>query len=102
MLLHVGAVTRGVVEAAHRFADWELGGYYGCALAKKRGYVVPNDKGLEYARTHSQEFDVKAQETIVGNVQKKFRQMKGAVYWQNVRPKQYKLYEEWWSKLRAA
>src|SRR2546428_9317090 len=83
LLLHVGAGTRGVVEAAHRFADWELGGYYGCALAKKRGYVVPNDKGLEYARTHSQEFDVKAQETIVGNVQKKFRQMKGAVYWQN-------------------
>ena len=102
LLLHAGAASHGLVEAAHRFADWELSGYYGCALAKKRGYVVPDDKSVEYARNHVQEFDVSEQERIVGNVQKKFRQMKGAVYWQNVRPKQYKLYEEWWSKLRAA
>jgi len=101
LLLHTGAGERGIVDLAHRFADWELAGFYGCALAKKRGYVVPNDKAVEYAKVHSTEFDPAAQERIVGNVQKKFREMKGAVYWQNVRPKQYKAYEEWWSKLRA-
>lgn len=102
LLLHAGAASRNLVDAAHQFADWELSGFYGCALAKKRGYVVPNDKGIEFARAHPSEFPVPDQEKIVGNVQKKFREMKGAVYWQNVRPRQYKLYEEWWSRLKAA
>jgi putative spermidine/putrescine transport system substrate-binding protein len=102
LLLHVGAESRGSVDLAHQFANWELSGFYGCALAKKRGYVVPNDKSVEFAKAHTTEFDPLQQTKIVENVRNKFKQMKGSVYWQNVRPKQYKLYEQWWSKLRAS
>lgn len=102
LLLHVGAQTRGLVDLAHEFANWEMNGFYGCTLAKKRGYVVPNDKSVEFANAHSAEFDPKQQTKIVDNVRNKFKQMKGSVYWQNVRPKEYKLYEQWWSKLRAS
>jgi len=41
LILHKGAHTRGLVDIAHAFANWELSGYYGCALADLRGYVVP-------------------------------------------------------------
>jgi putative spermidine/putrescine transport system substrate-binding protein len=71
-------------------------------LAKKRGYVVPTDKNVQYAESHSGEFDVQQQRGIAQNVLKKFHAMKGSVNWQNVRPREYKLYEEWWSRLRAA
>jgi len=102
LLLHAGAKERGLIDAAHAFADWELSGFYGCDLAKLRGYVVPNDRALDYARQHPTEFSVNDQEAIIQNVQHKFRAMKGSIYWQNVRPKEYRLYDEWWTKLRSA
>ncbi len=102
LLLHIGAETRGLVDLAHEFANWELAGFYGCALAKKRGYVVPNDKGVDFARSHANQFDLQTQTKVVDNVRRKLKEMKGSVYWQNVRPKLYRQYEEWWSKLRSS
>jgi len=101
LLLHVGAASRGLVDTAHTFANWEMSGYYGCSLAKIRGYVVPNDAGIQYASAHPSEFDPVHQKEILANVEKKFQTMKGSIFWQNVRPKEFRLYEEWWSKLRA-
>jgi putative spermidine/putrescine transport system substrate-binding protein len=102
LIIHSGTERRGVYDAVHKFADWELGGYYGCALALKRGYVVPNDSTLEYAKAHPTEFKLADLEQIVNNVRRKFLQMKGRTYWQNVRPRLYKEYEIWWSRLRSA
>jgi putative spermidine/putrescine transport system substrate-binding protein len=102
LILHVGAKERNLVDTAHAFANWELAGYYGCDLAVKRGYVVPNDSSLAYAKQHSGEFDESAIRRTIENVRNKFLNMKGAVYWQNVRPKNYRLYEDLWSRLRAA
>jgi putative spermidine/putrescine transport system substrate-binding protein len=101
LLLHVGAQDRGMVDAAHAFADWELGGFYGCALTKLRGYVVPSDNSIQYANLHPNEFDPGQISQTTRHVQDKFKQMKGQVYWQNVRPSNYKQYEEWWSRLQA-
>jgi putative spermidine/putrescine transport system substrate-binding protein len=102
LILHIGAKTRDVVDLAHEFADWELSGYYGCTLAKKRGYLVPDDSAVAYASDHLSPQDQDEQKRITEHVRTKFQQQKGAVYWQNVRPRQYKLYEDWWSKLRNA
>ena len=41
-----------------------------------------------------------AAQKIIDHVKDKFFQMKGRVYWQNVRPDNYKLYEEEWSRFR--
>jgi putative spermidine/putrescine transport system substrate-binding protein len=102
LLLHRGAVDRGLADAAHRLANWELGGYYGCALGKLRGYMVPTDKNAEYAEAHPDEFDPEFHKNLADHVKAKFFSMKGAVYWQNVRPENFQLYEEWWQKLRNA
>jgi putative spermidine/putrescine transport system substrate-binding protein len=102
LLLHRGAVDRGLADAAHRLANWELGGYYGCALGKLRGYMVPTDKNAEYAAAHPDEFDPEFHKNLADHVKAKFFSMKGAVYWQNVRPDNFQLYEEWWQKLRNA
>ncbi len=102
LLLHVGAKDDQVVERAHAFANWELGGYYGCELSQLRGYVVPTDHSVDYARAHSDEFDAVAIERTAKHVQEKFMKMGGQVSWQNVRPTHYKLYEDWWSRLRSA
>jgi len=105
LLLHVGAKSRNLVEAAHKFADWELSGYYGCSLALQRGYVVPNEASITYAVDHAAEFNNADRDHIsrtVANVRTKFLEMKGQVYWQNVRPKNFRLYEDLWSQLRAA
>jgi len=63
---------------------------------------VPNDSTLEYAKAHPTEFKLADLEQIVNNVRRKFLQMKGRTYWQNVRPRLYKEYEIWWSRLRSA
>jgi putative spermidine/putrescine transport system substrate-binding protein len=102
LLLHRGAVDRGLADAAHRLANWELGGYYGCALGKLRGYMVPTDKNAEYAAAHPGEFAPEFHKNLADHVKAKFFSMKGAVYWQNVRPDNFQLYEEWWQKLRNA
>jgi putative spermidine/putrescine transport system substrate-binding protein len=102
LILHVGAQSRGLVDACHQFANWELGGYYGCALSKLRGYVVPSDAAVEYAKQHPTEFEAKTIEETAQHVRQKFLQQGGKTFWQNSRPKEYKLYDEWWSKLRSA
>jgi putative spermidine/putrescine transport system substrate-binding protein len=100
LILHKSAMNDEKIYAnAHRFANWELSGYYGASLAKLRGYTVPNNKAAEYSKT-SEKFDYDNQLSINNNVKNKFLKMKGNVYWQNVRPKNYHLYEELWSKLR--
>lgn len=103
LLLHEGVLSnKEIYEAAHRFANWELSGYYAAKLAHMRGYVVPNGSGVKYAKQHLHEFNMEKQERIINNVKNKFLNMKGNVYWQNVRPRNYQKYEEWWSKLRNA
>lgn len=98
LLLQVGAQSRGRVLAAHQFANELLDGYYGCALLKLRGYVVPSDTTVDFARS-SGLFDPKVTADSVAYVQKK---LDSKVYWQNVRPAEYRLYDEWWDKLRNA
>jgi putative spermidine/putrescine transport system substrate-binding protein len=99
LVLQIGAQEHEMAELAHQFANWTLSGYYGCAMASERGYIVPNDKGVDYAKTDPLfKADVVAQK--IQHVKDKFS--KNKVYWQNTRPQNYKLYEEWWSKLRNA
>jgi putative spermidine/putrescine transport system substrate-binding protein len=99
LVIHIGAEKRNLIDEVHQFANWELGGYYGCELAKQRGYIIPNNSSIEFAKI-SNNYDALEQEKKLELVRNKFLQNKGKVYWQNTRPKNFKLYEEWWSKLR--
>ncbi len=99
LLLHAGVQDKNVVNEAHQFANWLMNGFYGNWMTKNRGYVVPNDTTLAFAK-QSSEFDFEEQKKKIEHVKNKFS--KGKVYWQNVRPTNYKLYEQWWSKLRNA
>jgi putative spermidine/putrescine transport system substrate-binding protein len=105
LLLHKGAQDHHTLDAAHAFANWCLGGFYGCHLALERGYVVPNDLTLEYAREHMNILNgtpiANIQHTI-DNVRTKFSGKQGNPYWLNVRPKLYREYQDLWSKLRAS
>ncbi len=100
LVIHAGAERRGLLEQVHQFANWELAGFYGCELAKSRGYIVPNSNAVEYAKKSGGIYDAVEQQQKLDHVKNKFSN--GKVYWQNTRPKNYKLYEEWWSKLRNA
>ncbi len=94
-----GAVDRGAADAAHAFVNGLLGGFYGCELGSTRGYIVPSDQNLEYAKAHPDEYKPEEVEKLTMHVQAKFA---GKVYWQNTRPDNFQLYEEWWQKLRNA
>jgi putative spermidine/putrescine transport system substrate-binding protein len=96
-----GAEERSLIEKVHAFANWELDGFYGCELAQQRGYIVPNDSSIRYA-LETRAYDAVEQKNKLDHVRNKFLNNKGRVYWQNTRPKHFKLYEEWWSKLRNA
>ena len=98
LLLHAGA-SEGLIEAAHQTANWLFGGYYGCKLATLRGYAVPNDSTVRFAETHGS-FDARQIKELSAHVRSKFETGGGEAYWQNVRPDNYRLYEEWWSRLR--
>ena len=98
-ILLKGAVDRGLSDTAHAFANALLAGYYGCTLGKLRGYVVPTDNNVAYAEAHPDAFDPKAVKDLADHVKAKFA---GKVFWQNTRPDNFQLYEEWWQKLRNA
>lgn len=97
LLLHSGAKRRGNVELCHEIADWMHSGFYGAELARQRGYAVPNTSTAEHANRQSGAESSSILQTV-DHVQEKVNQ---TVFWQNVRPDNYRLYEEWWSKLRA-
>ena len=94
-----GAVTRGATDNAHKFVNGLLSGLYGCELGQSRGYLVPTDKNLEYAKANPNLYKAAEVEKLSAHVNAKF---KGKVYWQNVRPDNFQLYETWWQKLRNA
>ncbi|NPD16749.1 extracellular solute-binding protein [Xinfangfangia sp. D13-10-4-6] len=97
LLLHKGAVDRGLGDAAHQLANWIYDGFYGAQLALSRGYVVPSDKNTEWAAGNLETAGADQVKSVVDHVAKKFS---GKVYWQNTRPDNFQLYEEWWQKLR--
>lgn len=99
LLLHRGAVERGLSDAAHEFANWIYGGYYGSQLALSRGYVVPSDLNVDYAKAHADMINADKVAEVTEHVRNKFS---GKIYWQNTRPDNFQLYEQWWQKLRNA
>ena len=94
-----GAEERGLSDAAHQFVNWMLGGFYGCQLAMTRGDIVPADASAAYASANPAEFAPDEIKAKADHVSAKFA---GKVYWQNTRPDNFQLYEEWWQKLRNA
>ncbi|TWB12690.1 putative spermidine/putrescine transport system substrate-binding protein [Rhizobium sp. ERR 1071] len=94
-----GATERGKADVAHKFVDGLLAGLYGCELGKARGYLVPTDNNLAYAKAHPDEYKAEDVAKLAEHVKAKFS---GKVYWQNCRPDNFQLYEEWWQKLRNA
>jgi putative spermidine/putrescine transport system substrate-binding protein len=98
-ILLKGAVNPGLSKAAHQFANALLSGFYGCNLGMLRGYVVPTDNNVAYATAHSGAFDPANVKELAEHVKAKFA---GKVYWQNTRPDNFQLYEEWWQRLRNA
>ncbi len=101
LLLHPGARRDGLWDTAHALVDWELGGCYGCLMAKNRGYAVPTELAVPYAESHSGEFKPIEIRKVVENVKRKFNKEKSKTYWQNVRPDNFYMYEEEWKKFRV-
>jgi len=97
LLLHVGARKHNVIEQCHTAANWMYAGKYGAALAALRGYAVPNSSSIKYAIDNQLPISQQVQNTVK-HVQSKISK---TLYWQNVRPDNYQLYEEWWSKMRS-
>lgn len=64
-------MKNGNYENAHKFADWQMSGFYGCLMARERGYIVPNNLSLEYARTDTT-FNFNEQVLKVEHVKNKF------------------------------
>jgi putative spermidine/putrescine transport system substrate-binding protein len=98
-ILLKGAVDRGLSNTAHQLANAFLSGFYGCKLGTLRGYVVPTDNNVAYAAAHASAFDPAAVKQLSEHVKAK---LAGKVYWQNTRPANFQLYEEWWQRLRNA
>jgi putative spermidine/putrescine transport system substrate-binding protein len=98
-ILLKGAVDRKRSNTAHQLANAFLSGFYGCKLGTLRGYAVPTDNNVAYATAHPRAFDPAAVKKLSEHVKAKFA---GKIYWQNTRPANFQLYEEWWQRLRNA
>jgi putative spermidine/putrescine transport system substrate-binding protein len=97
LLLHAGAKKRGMVDTCHRVANWLLAGRYGSDMAVSRGYAVPNTTTTAFAATNHLPDANKIADSL-NHVQQKLSQ---TIFWQNVRPDNFRLYEEWWSKFKS-
>lgn len=102
LLLHSGVKKKGLYETAHAFVNWIYSGYFGNQIMKMRGYCSPTEKVMQYAEAHPDEYDPEWIQGKQKHVLDKIKRKKGETYWQNVRPDNFKLYEEWWEKLRRA
>src|ERR1700688_824000 len=98
-ILLKGALDRTLSKTAHQLVNAFLSGFYGCKLGVLRGYAVPTDNNVAYATAHARAFDPAAVKELSEHVKAKFA---GKVYWQNTRPANFQLYEEWWQRLRNA
>src|SRR6267154_4044304 len=98
-ILLKGAVYRGLSKTAHQLANAFLSGFYGCKLGTLRVYAVPTDNNVAYAAAHPDAFDPASVKQLSEHVKAK---LTGKVYWQNTRPANFQLYEEWWQRLRNA
>jgi putative spermidine/putrescine transport system substrate-binding protein len=98
-ILLKGAVDRKRSKTAHQLVNALLSGFYGCKLGALRGYAVPTDNNVAYATAHPRVFDPATVKALSDHVKAKFA---GTVYWQNTRPANFQLYEEWWQRLRNA
>lgn len=112
LVLHRGAAKHDVVDAAHKFANWQLSGEYGCMLGDLRGYMVPNDRCVDLTHQHpfsyvdidtgqAKQVTQEQAEALNKHVKDKLLVQRGQVYWQNTRPRNYQLYEKQWAELRA-
>lgn len=117
IVLHKGVqspekVRLGTAEAAHRFVNWQLSGFYGCILGSLRGYMVPTplcidllQKGplsfYDLNKGQSASIQVGDAQTLTQHVREKFEKQRGQIYWQNARPKHYTLYQRLWAELRT-
>jgi putative spermidine/putrescine transport system substrate-binding protein len=102
LLLHPGARKAGLYDAAHQFAGWELSGYYGCVIAQQRGYAVPTEEAVNYAKSHPKEFNPQEIQALTDRVHRKFLVTRTKyTYWQNVMPDNRALYEEEWTRFRS-
>jgi putative spermidine/putrescine transport system substrate-binding protein len=86
-------------DLCHSVANWLLGGFYGSYLAAERGYVVPNDLTIAFATQNMSPIDSNRVVTTVNNVKEK---LKNTEYWQTIRPANYELYEELWTRFRIS
>ncbi|MEA1964496.1 MAG: extracellular solute-binding protein [Candidatus Aerophobetes bacterium] len=102
LLLNKGVVKKGLYKTAHEFVNWIYSGYFGNQIMKMRGYCSPTDKVVKWAEEHPDEFDPQWIEEKQKHVVYKLEKKKGKTYWQNVRPDNFKLYEEWWEKFRRS
>jgi len=98
LLLHSGAEKRGSVDLCHKVGNWLHDGFYGAELARSRGYAVPNESTRRYVKENK----IPDSEKVLSAVDHVQDKVEKTMFWQNVRPDNYRLYEEWWSKLRAA
>jgi putative spermidine/putrescine transport system substrate-binding protein len=98
LLLHSGAEKRGLANACHEAANWLYGGRYGAEMARSRGYAVPNTTTLSFAN----DTDLPEEKLIFDTVAHVRQKMEQTVFWQNVRPTNYRLYDEWWSRFKTA
>ncbi len=102
LVLQVGGQAH--YDAAHRFADWLLGGYYGCVLALTRGLFVPSGNQVEYARASGKfsPAQISQIQEVADKVNRKFARAgnQRIAYWQNVRPRQHLRYSQLWDELR--
>jgi putative spermidine/putrescine transport system substrate-binding protein len=98
LLLHRGAERRGLLDTCHDVANWLHAGRYGAEMVTSRGYAVPNESTIDFARRSNMPNETSIAETLA-QIQRK---LSGQIFWQNVRPDNYRLYEEWWSRFRSA
>jgi putative spermidine/putrescine transport system substrate-binding protein len=98
LLLHIGAQKRGLIELCHEIANWFHAGRYGAVMATSRGYAVPNGSTISFAKS----LEPSERSSIVETVQHVQKKLSQTLFWQNVRPDNYRLYEEWWSRFKSA
>lgn len=100
VMLSKGGQRRGKEDAFYSLCDVFLSPWYCATQLSRFGFASLTDGVREYVNAHPGDFDVKLMNEILDNKAKRYA-VKGNA-WQNVYPRNLRVYQEWWSRVQAA
>ena len=103
VMLTKGGKRRGMEDAYYKLANVYLSPWFGARTLQTFGFAPQMEGVADYVAANPNDFDAATRQRLSELMTRKQARLavKGNA-WQNVYPKEYRAYTDWWARLQAA